>query len=246
MNKYDEAFKKMCELDYEDLEELLKDGITQFKIKAYGEGYEQGKFDAEMDSNEGNYGEDVTQNFELSTEIGDRLKELSQERRDEIIEQAKKDVEELKDDYDGSYTVDNGGHRLHQYACTAEYIVNKDKRTVVVLMRGRSTGRVRARGIAKAHPNDCFNVHIGKAIALRRALGLEVPDEYLNAPQPTEVLVGDVVYLKTSNLRIPYTRTISKVSNDYITYTNDGEDSIKHVYKNGRIIDDSREGRTDK
>ena len=112
-------------------EELLADMtgiIAKIYEKGYDKGYEQGKFDAEMDSNEGNYGE-----------------ELSQERRDEIIERAKKDIEELKDDYDGSYTVNNGGHRLHQYACTAEYIVNKDKRTVVVLMRGRSTSRVRAR-----------------------------------------------------------------------------------------------------
>ncbi len=52
---------------------------------------------------------------------------------------------------------------------------------------------VRDRGIAKATPDDCFNIHIGKAIALRRALGLAVPDEYLNAPQPTEVRVGDFV-----------------------------------------------------
>src|SRR5699024_10936844 len=145
-----EAIKKMCELDYEDLEELLKDGIMQIKIKAYGEGYEQGKFDAEMDSNE-----------------GDRLAELAQERRDEIIEKAKKDVEELKDDYDGLYTVDKGGPGFLPHACTAEYIVNKDRRAVIVLMRGMSSGRVRAEGIAKAHPNDCFNVHIGKAIALR-------------------------------------------------------------------------------
>ena len=54
-----------------------------------------------------------------------------------------------------------------------------------------------ARGIAKAAPDDCFNVHIGKAIALHRALGLEVPDEYLNAPQPTEVRVGDAVRLSS-------------------------------------------------
>src|SRR5699024_7956364 len=124
--------------------EHVTEAIAELRRKAYGEGYEQGKFDAEMDSNE-----------------GDRLVELSQERRDEIIEKAKKDVEELKDDYDGLYTVDNGGHRFHPYACTAEYIVDKYKRTVVVLMRGRTTGRVRARGIAKAHPNDCFNIHIG-------------------------------------------------------------------------------------
>jgi len=222
MNKYDEAFKKMCELDYEDLEELLKDGITQFKIKAYGEGYEQGKFDQRMETA-----------FEDVKRVVNE--ETLQQKRDRIIEKAKKDVEELKDDYDGLYTVDNGGHRFHLYACTAEYIVNKDKRTVVVLMRGRSTGRVRARGIAKAHPNDCFNVHIGKAIAVRRALGLEVPDEYLNAPQPTEVRVGDVIRYENSE------RVVKVVNGNFPFFAFDFtaiETARKYPYK---IIDDSRE-----
>src|SRR5699024_11680223 len=56
-----------------------------------------------------------------------------------------------------------------------------------------NTGELFKRGIAKCDPSDCFNVHIGKAIALRRALEVEVPDEYLNTPQPTEVRVGDIV-----------------------------------------------------
>lgn len=113
----------------------------------------------------------------------------AQRRRDEIVEQAKRDIEGLKGD-DGNYGVRLSIHRLK---CKADFIVNKEKRTVVVLLRGFSTGEVIDRGIAKCAPNDCFNSHIGKAIALRRALGLEVPAEYLNAPQPTEVRVGDVV-----------------------------------------------------
>src|SRR5699024_4552499 len=74
-----------------------------------------------------------------------------------------------------------------------EFIVNKEKRTVVCLLKGSSRPKVYSGGIAKCAPNDCFNVHLGKAIALRRALGLDVPDEYLYAPQPTEVRKGDVV-----------------------------------------------------
>jgi|SRR5690625_355403 len=234
----------MENLNYDDLTEYATEVITEIRRRAYREGYGQGKFDAEMDSNEGNHGEDTTQNFELFTKIGDRLVELLQERRDEIIEKAKKDVEELKDDYDGLYTVDNGGHRFHPYACTTEYIVNKDKRTVVVLMRGRSTGRVRASGIAKAHPNDCFNVHIGKAIALRRALDLEVPDEYLNAPQPTEVREGD--FVKTTRdwkhaIEGPfYKGDVFEVRSDHhgIKYACAPDSGIT---KYCEIIDDSRE-----
>ncbi|QAW54958.1 hypothetical protein [Bacillus subtilis] len=114
----------------------------------------------------------------------------TQARRDEIVEQAKADVEELSNYGNGVW------HETDVFmkaTCKVEFVVNRDKRTVVALLRGVRTRNVYARGIAKAAPSDCFNVHIGKAIALRRALGLAVPDEYLNAPQPTEVRVGDVV-----------------------------------------------------
>lgn len=114
----------------------------------------------------------------------------AQARRDEIVEQAKADVETLSNYGDGvRYETDV----FTKATCNVEFVANRDKRTVVALLKGVRTGNVYARGIAKAAPSDCFNVHIGKAIALRRALGLAVPDEYLNALQPTEVRVGDVV-----------------------------------------------------
>jgi len=72
-----------------------------------------------------------------------------------------------------------------------EYVVDRDKRTVVALIKDNSG--VFARGIAKCAPGDVFNEALGKAIALRRALGLPVPSEYLNAPKPEGVRVGDVV-----------------------------------------------------
>ncbi|MFP3830651.1 hypothetical protein, partial [Pseudomonas sp. SIMBA_021] len=72
------------------------------------------------------------------------------------------------------------------------------ERKVTALVRRLNDKTPRHVGRAKAAPDDCFNVHIGKAIALRRALGLAVPDEYLNAPQPTEVRVGDIVCGKYS------------------------------------------------
>lgn len=228
-------------------EELLADMtgiIAKIYEKGYDKGYEHGKFDHQMEKAFEDVSravnEDTAQNFELSTEIGDRLVELSQERRDEIIEKAKKDIEELKE---------GGMYGIHPYACTAEYIVNKDKRTVVVLMRGKSTGRVRARGIAKCAPNDCFNVHIGKAIALRRALGLEVPDEYLNAPQPTEVRVGDKIRMKYYNPvgERPdsyYVRIINGFVGNKVRYEGGGIDFRKNVDKDAKIIDDSREEAT--
>ncbi|AOP13965.1 hypothetical protein MHH84_08180 [Bacillus sp. FSL K6-1109] len=159
----------------------------------------------------------------------------AQERRDEIVEQAKADVEELSN-YDGI-----GRYVILEplgNACDIEFIINRDKRTVVCLLKGINSSKIYARGIAKAAPDDCFNEHIGEAIALHRALGLEVPDEYLNAPQPTEVRVGDVVAYRG------FYKTI-----DYVTVVADGEPTgggraalTSIAVKHGKIIDDSRTG----
>ncbi|MEC0718983.1 hypothetical protein P8882_01680 [Bacillus haynesii] len=164
----------------------------------------------------------------------------AQERRDEIVEQAKADVERLTArGLDGSQA---GGFRgSYTYRSTyyvVKFNVNRNKRAVTAIVRASDyTGKNLSDaeiGIAKATPDDCFNEHIGKAIALHRALGLEVPDEYLNAPQPTEVRVGDVV------------RSTVDKSNEYVIAKGEkawhegmaGLSSM--VAKYGRIIDDSR------
>jgi hypothetical protein len=115
-----------------------------------------------------------------------------QDVRDSIVEQAKRDVAELE-------------HEQRANLLRMKYVVNAEKRTVVCLAERFDLGYIRAKGIAKCAPSDCFNAHIGKAISLRRALGLEVPTEYLTAPQPTEVRVGDVVKCHTeAYCDIPY------------------------------------------
>ncbi|MCY8472390.1 hypothetical protein [Bacillus halotolerans] len=169
---------------------------------------------------------------DIQEAIKEARRDRAQARRDEIVEQAKADVENLKanDGRSGEYTFDG-------LSVNAAYTVNSTKRTVVVLLRGARSGTVYARGIAKAAPSDCFNVHIGKAIALRRALGLAVPDEYLNAPQPTEVRVGDVVHYSRTFPRL----TVSEGPGDRACSV-----SIRLVRKflgDGitTIIDDSRE-----
>lgn len=183
-------------------------------------------------------------------EIGEALINLGkiavrspQEIRDDIIEQAKRDVAEIL--VDGSAFVTTGGQfEGYKVLCEPEFIVNRDKRTVVVLMRGFRSKSVRTRGIAKCAPDDCFNVHIGKAIALRRALGLEVPAEYLCAPQPTEVRVGDVIERTGTFEDNRGLRTITEIKARF-----KGKKSYKTVEGFGvtdeenivRITDDSRE-----
>lgn len=97
------------------------------------------------------------------------------EQRAELIQKAKEFVENESEFY------------------FVDFVVNEEKRTVVALIRF-SSGRVYTKGIAKCMPDEVFNAGIGKAIALARALEIDVPEEFLNAVQPTEKVLGMVVY----------------------------------------------------
>lgn len=81
----------------------------------------------------------------------------------------------------------------HKYMCTADFIVSKEKRKVICLMKEKDTNKVLAKGIAKCDPADVFNVDIGMAIALYRALGLVVPSNYFEIANPTEYEAGQII-----------------------------------------------------
>ncbi|MEC0429339.1 hypothetical protein [Bacillus subtilis] len=177
--------------------------------------------------------------FQAAKQVQRKLAKMNAEksaqaRRDEIVEQAKADVEELSNYGNGVwYETDV----FTKATCNVEFVINRDKRTVVALVKGVRTGKVYAKGIAKAAPDDCFNVHIGKAIALRRALGLAVPDEYLNAPQPTEVRVGDVVEFQSVYKAVERALVVSDDES-----TGEGKIALGSAYADiAKIIDDSRE-----
>ncbi|MEC0709150.1 hypothetical protein P8881_16540 [Bacillus haynesii] len=157
----------------------------------------------------------------------------AQERRDGIVEQAKEDIENLKRRSPNGKLSYIRGNLL----CDVEFVINKKKRTIVALLKSISFGAICGKGIAKAAPDDCFNEHIGKAIALHRALGLEVPDEYLNAPQPTEVRVGDVVkHTVTSEIATVIEDDSWPPLTGAYVYQRDVESARRYA----RIIDDSR------
>lgn len=108
--------------------------------------------------------------------------ETDQQKRDRIVKQAKEFVDFYK---------------TNKVMLKYEFIVNRKKRTVVVLVRDKHSNRLFGKGIAKCAPNDCFNRHIGEYIALRRAIGLGVPQKYLDVPNPTDIRVGNVVKSNT-------------------------------------------------
>lgn len=128
------------------------------------------------------------------------LVNLQQKQRDRIIEKAKNELEEI---------ISTGGENLDipyffkevlwAPGCL-EFKVNRESRLVFANIKERKTGSVYSTGLAICHPDDCFNVYIGKLIALYRALRLEIPYEYWNVPQPTEIRIGDVVRNKNTGL----------------------------------------------
>lgn len=153
--------------------------------------------------------------------------------RDDVIALAKENVEVL--------TI-----RYSSPSARTEFVVNRGKRTVVALRY--YCGMVVNRGIAKCAPDDTFNVHIGRAIALRRALGLDVPDYYVNAPKPTEARVGDVVlfrsvvsdrsFVTTLTERCPHNDGDEAYGNNAFYHSKCGGWIADKQYT---VIDDSRE-----
>jgi signal peptidase I len=174
--------------------------------------------------------------------------------RDELVARAKADVEKLSTARTRNVPVNGSATKaifnLGPGQDYVDFVVDRVKRTVVALLRTTRGDTVWARGIAKAAPGDCFNVHIGKAIALRRALALTIPAEYVNAPQPTEPCVGDVL----SNGRTVYAvrpthRTVGEGAgfsfvnaNRGLTYLDDSGYEWWNSIDCVRVVDDSRDG----
>lgn len=199
------------EARYEKAVEQAREAVEELRLAALAKGYEDAKRELQAVA---------------------PTTTTAQAQRDAIVEQAKRDVAELKSGYNNAF------YRVRGiFGCNAKFIVNAEKRTVVVLLLGVGSGKVRAKGIAKCAPIECFNAHIGRAIALRRALGLEVPAEYTNAPQPTEVRVGDVIKVDITG----YIAYVDKVSEDWAFGKYADGDEFYAPNDQFKIIDDTRE-----
>ncbi|WP_449600326.1 hypothetical protein [Paenibacillus sp. Marseille-Q9583] len=165
-----------------------------------------------------------------------------QQIRDEIVERAKADVGDLRK-FSGKKIPNDfvsfwpKTELPHAYIAmhTVEFVVNSAKRTVAVIIRCTEDG-LTTRGIAKCAPGETFNSHIGRAIALYRALGRVVPAKYLNAPQPEEVRVGDVIRYE-GNARGPLVVSERVDSMSKETHLS----TARSHYAKLAILDDSRE-----
>jgi hypothetical protein len=181
-----------------------------------------------MDRNDGAFRKLARTEFQEYLRASEAVSDETKLTRERVIEWAKRDVEQLLSSYHESLPfVDfDATHKC-------EFVVNREKRTVVALIRGKYTNHVYARGKAKCAPGDCFNIWIGRALALRRALGLDVPDYYLNAPQPdiSKRQQGDVVEYNGQRFVISDGRRWG-VGYAHIE---------SFAAKNGRLVDDSHD-----
>jgi hypothetical protein len=139
--------------------------------------------------------------------------------REDVVERAKQSIRKLKI---------NGYYRVGWAAANAEFHVNKEKRAVTVLLKGFQSGKVLGKAVAKCDPQDCFNEHIGKAIALHRALKQEIPEIYTNTPQPTKSQIGD---------RVEYKGKVLTIAQEWIP--RETAQPYSEVAKYGKVVDDS-------
>ena len=132
------------------------------------------------------------------------------QRRKAVIERAKTFVADMEKKALG------GLGKVLIFTTKPEYHVNKEKRVVTVLIKGAINPKLYGKAIARCALGDVFNEHIGKAIALAKAYGLEIPKEFTDAPQPEiavgqriEDCVGGIDVLKDEMDRLPYSTLIS-------------------------------------
>lgn len=134
----------------------------------------------------------------ISMEFRSRLERLTSpkltpnQQRKATIERAKAFVEDVKERAIGNNTNDDGNYTFNHKTTKLTFHVNAEKRVVTALAHGAGNGKLYGKAFAKCAPGDVFNADIGMAIAAGRLYGLDV-SEFVNAVQPTEVVVGQVV-----------------------------------------------------
>jgi hypothetical protein len=144
------------------------------------------------------------------------------EQRADVIKRAKAFVAKKDSQYESNGLV------------SLEFVVNPEKRTVVAVIHGLFSKRIRNKAIAKCDPDDVFNADIGKAIALARALGVEVPVEFVKAVQPTEIVLGHRIFYTT---KYPNILVIAHPSEPYSPEIS--LDLARAFASSNRILDDT-------
>ncbi|WP_054767300.1 hypothetical protein [Lysinibacillus parviboronicapiens] len=215
--KYRKVKRKACEGDIIMYSEIGNDWMHITPNKPYKAYKEDGPIRLLFTRDSGGpcrvYGDDLilngleSKNIKVYELIVEDKPLTPNQQRAAIIEKAKNFVEDCKDKLFVSRDLDSGKLTEHKNIykvselnskadftiCDCEFITNVAKRTIVALLKAKKSRRIVARCIAKCNTSDVYNEHIGKAIALGRALGLDI-SEFEQAVQPTELVVGQIIY----------------------------------------------------
>ncbi|PID15568.1 hypothetical protein CSV63_07240 [Sporosarcina sp. P34] len=118
------------------------------------------------------------------------------EQRAELIQRAREFVQKYESVETGdlNFHIGNATAQLHFYK--TEFVRKENKITALVRWMSHGTevqSVVRHVGRSQCITGEVFNEWIGKAIALARALEIDIPKEFMNAVQPDEVVLGMVV-----------------------------------------------------
>lgn len=168
------------------------------------------------------------------------------QQRAELIQRAREFVEEHQRDLPGEWNCrDYGNPTCRRKYYETEFSIKENKVTAVIYAvnyhRERLNSKPRHVGRAKCMPGDVFNADIGKAIALAKALEIDIPQEFLDAVQPDEIVVGmiagpkeeEVAYFSDSG-KVPL--KVTRVDDYGDVHRSNGKNSDKEDFK---IIDDT-------
>lgn len=166
------------------------------------------------------------------------------ELRAEIIERAKSFIESATERGKDAYAPKvNDGHEYYRNRFfNVDFHAKNNKVTALVYLTNYA-GKIINRkpsliGRAKCNPDDVFNEHIGKAIALGRAIGKDV-SEFTNAVQPSELVVGMVIRRNYFNSTDTYEEEIEKIKGEVLHYAGGRYDLRISDADNLTIIDDT-------
>lgn len=168
------------------------------------------------------------------TEHVAKFKPSNNQLRGEIIRKAKQFVSLKKGHF----------NRLHSFnfglvLYNIDFKINKNKRTVEGLLI-TSEGFVRKRVKVTCHPDDVFNVDLGKAVAVGRLLGLDIT-EFEDAPQPDKFTVGQTIEWNLGDSKY---NIVSIDCDKYSFYSHRFKENYKptcypDLYELAKIIDDT-------
>ena len=162
--------------------------------------------------------------------------------RQQIINEAKEFVNKYQAVKKGDKPHEIGNVTAQQHWYDTDFVKKGNKVTALVYHldygKKRSSNKPNRIGRAICLEGDTFNQHIGEAIALGRVLGINV-DKFINAVQPTEFAVGQVVH---AHLSYDYNRTevITSIKGSQAFVDKGGFHWLDRVKQNNfKILDDT-------